>query len=598
MVHLAELFERLQNAKLLINLAKTEFAKAEVMPLERNIGHRRMNLSGVKMKIIKEFPRSSLKKEEFRFLGLNGFFWKFKQKALEVGYVKRIKQANARTVQKVGQPSALKSATFQSTCLQLNKLCGVELGELRKTHSELLGEMHGSPKELVFAIFYPLLAVIGLPANLLAIVILLRGNCGLSRCITLYLTALAVADFLVILTAVVLNRISGIYFQFSFLSITPICSLRAVLNVVGLGSSAWLTVAFAFDRFVAICWQKLKIKYCTEKTAARVIGAVYVAFCFISSFLYFIYEPLYIDNHVPWFCNVKAIFYTEPAWAAYDLILRILCPCLAFTLILLFNARTVKHIIVASKARSRLRSQNGKENKNDPEMENRRKSIVLLFCVSGSFVLLWIWMLITFIYVRIASLNYSSSSNFNESNYILKEIGVMLQLMSSCINPFIYAGTQSKFRQQVKIALKYPLTLFAKFGVMNRIGKRPTQKEVAAPGHFPVHWGHSLDWQNKDWPPTKKKEATSGHGFVEHPRTVRDRRHLPVAKNFNFPSHIEAMDCRLPKRKMRCCSCSFRVAYCHTGGVVEGQLAYCVPYEVTFLNKTGVLINLVPFFCV
>uniref|UniRef100_UPI00398E9ACD probable G-protein coupled receptor 139 n=1 Tax=Pristiophorus japonicus TaxID=55135 RepID=UPI00398E9ACD len=322
--------------------------------------------------------------------------------------------------------------------------------------------MHGVPKGLVFAIYYPVIAAIGVPANLAVIVILSRGRCGLSRCITRYLVSMAMADLLVIITAVILNRIAGIYFMYSFLSITPVCRVRSALIYASIDSSVWLTIAFTFDRFVAISCQKLKTKYCTKNTAAIVIGTVFALSYLQTTIVYFIYEPLYIINNIPWFCRVKSAFYTSPAWAAYDWIRRILTPWLPFVLILLLNALTIRHILVAIKIRRRLRGQSSEENQSDPEMENRRKSIVLLFCISGSFILLYLLFLITFLYVRIAKVSYFSGSNFKQSNFILEESGFMLQFLSSCINPFIYVGTQSKFREDLKNGVKYPLSLLVK----------------------------------------------------------------------------------------------------------------------------------------
>ncbi|XP_067869851.1 probable G-protein coupled receptor 139 [Heterodontus francisci] len=322
--------------------------------------------------------------------------------------------------------------------------------------------MHGSSKGLVFAIYYPILATIGVPANLAVIVILARGKCGLSRCITYYLVSMAVTDLLVMTIAVILNRIAGIYFADSFLSITPLCSLRVCLNYTAIDSSVWLTVAFTFDRFMAICCQKLKINYCTERTAARVIGTVCILSCVKNAFWYFIYKPFYIINNIPWFCRIKVIFYTSPAWAAYEWIHRIVTPCLPFILILLLNILTVRHILAANKVRRRLRVHINGETQNDPEMEKRRNSIVLLFAISGSFILLYLTLLIHFLYVRIAKVNYFSGSNFSESNVILEEIGYMFQFLSSCINPFIYAGTQSQFRVELKKGVKYPISLIVK----------------------------------------------------------------------------------------------------------------------------------------
>ncbi|XP_067910312.1 probable G-protein coupled receptor 139 [Heterodontus francisci] len=322
--------------------------------------------------------------------------------------------------------------------------------------------MHGSPKGLLFSTYCPILAAVGVAANLAVIVILSRGRCGLSRCITYYLVSMAVTDLLVIITAVILNRIAGIYFPLSFLSITPVCSLCSVLNYATVSCSVWLTVAFTFDRFMAICCQKVKIKYCTEKTAAWVIATVCTLSCLKNVFMYFIYEPNYITNNIPWFCSIKLIFYTSSAWAAYDWIHTILTPCLPFILILLLNALTVRHILSASRARRRLRAHSNKENQSDPEMEKRRKSIVLLFAISGSFILLYLLFFIRVLYVRIAGVKYFSGSNFKESNFILEESGIMLQLLSSCINPFIYAGTQSKFREELKNGVKYPMSLIVK----------------------------------------------------------------------------------------------------------------------------------------
>ncbi|XP_043538389.1 neuropeptides capa receptor-like [Chiloscyllium plagiosum] len=300
-------------------------------------------------------------------------------------------------------------------------------------------------------------------ANLAVIIILYRKTCGLSGCIIYYLVSIAVADLLVITTAVILNRIAGIFFPISFLSITPLCSLRSVLNYGTFSMSVWLTVAFTFDRFVAICCQKLKIKYCTKRMAVRVVAVVYTLSSLVNVFLYFIYEPVYIAKSIPWFCSIKSTFYTSLVWATYDWILTILTPCLPFVLILLLNALTIKNILIANRARKRLWVQKTVKNQSDPEIEKRKKSIALLFSISGSFILLYLLFFATVVFVRIADINYFSGSNFNDSNFILEESGFMLQLLSSCINPFIYAGIQGKVRDELKNGVKYSLSLFVRF---------------------------------------------------------------------------------------------------------------------------------------
>ncbi|XP_078268812.1 putative G-protein coupled receptor 139 [Rhinoraja longicauda] len=304
-----------------------------------------------------------------------------------------------------------------------------------------------------FWVHYPIV-------NLMAIAILSRGRCGLSGCITKYLLSMAVTDLLVIITAVLFNRIPAIYFPSSFLYITPACSLSIALSYASRDSSVWLTVAFTFDRFVAICYQKLKIKYCTEKTADVVIGMVCVVASLKSVPWYFMYEPMFIIDKVPWYCRVKEARYTSPFWKTFDWLDRILTPCTSFLLILLLNVLTVRSILAASKARRRIRAQSNGEKQTDPEIENRKKSIILLFAITGNFILLWITNVVQFGF-KTFSTDYQFSS-FNDPRYILQESSNMLQLLNSCTNTFIYAVTQRSFRKELKDAMKYPFIVLGK----------------------------------------------------------------------------------------------------------------------------------------
>uniref|UniRef100_UPI00398E4DF1 G-protein coupled receptor 15-like n=1 Tax=Pristiophorus japonicus TaxID=55135 RepID=UPI00398E4DF1 len=316
--------------------------------------------------------------------------------------------------------------------------------------------MHEPVSGLLYAIYYPVLAAVGIPANMVAIVALSRGKCGLSECITRYLVGMAVADLLVIITGVVLNRIVGIYFPGSYMSTTPICSLKIVLIYASRDISVWLTVAFTFDRFLAICCQKLKRKYCTKELATAVVRMVFILGCLQNIPWYFKFEPLYVIDEVPWYCHTKSTFYTAPLWIIYSSFNCIATPFLPFFLILLPNALTVRCIVVANRSRKALRHKNNRENPKDPELENRRKSIILLFTISGSFILLWMTFTVHFVYYRVT--NTYAYTGYDDPVYILQEVGYMLLLLSCCTNTCIYSATQRMFREEVKNVLKYPLT--------------------------------------------------------------------------------------------------------------------------------------------
>ncbi|XP_067865179.1 probable G-protein coupled receptor 139 [Heterodontus francisci] len=301
-------------------------------------------------------------------------------------------------------------------------------------------------------IYYTILAVIGVPVNLVEIVILSRANCGLSTCTTRYLLNMAMADLLVIITDVILWKISFYYFPGSFLDITTVCSVIYVLTCAARDCSVWFTVTFSFDRFVAICCQKLKTKYCTEKTAAVVLATTCILVCLKNVPFYFTYEPGEIIKNVPWFCYSKPSYYLEPGWMAFDWLDTILTPVLPFALISLLNTLTVRYILVASRVRKRLRGQSSGENFSDSEMENRRKSVILLFTISGSFILLWLMYVMHFIYYNITG---SNPECYTDALYIFQQAGVMLLSLNCCTNTFIYGVTQAKFREQFMSYVKY-----------------------------------------------------------------------------------------------------------------------------------------------
>ncbi|XP_067882929.1 probable G-protein coupled receptor 139 [Heterodontus francisci] len=267
-------------------------------------------------------------------------------------------------------------------------------------------------------IYYPVLAVIGVPGNLVAIVILSRGK------------------------------------------ITPVCSLILVLLSAATVVSVWLTVVFTFDRFVAICCEKLKTKYCSEKMAAVVVGTVSVLGCLETVPWYFTQERYYIIDNVPMGCDNKLSFYTSTTWGTFDSFDLILTPCAPAFLILLLNVLTVRQILFSTKVRRGFRGHSNGENHKDAEMENRRKSIILLFSISGSFILLWVTLVVYHIYNQIVDIQHYSS--YTDHHLNAQQISQMLQILSSCTNTCIYAVVQTKFRQELKKAVKYPFNLIVK----------------------------------------------------------------------------------------------------------------------------------------
>ncbi|XP_048450562.1 probable G-protein coupled receptor 139, partial [Rhincodon typus] len=300
--------------------------------------------------------------------------------------------------------------------------------------------------------------------NLLGIVILSQGKCGLSTCTSRYLMAMATADLFVIIIEVILWQIKSYYFPVFFLDLTPVCSVHNVVICVAINCSVWFTVTFSFDRFIAICFQNLKTKYCTKKNAAVILSITCILLCFKNVPFYFAYEPKQVIANVAWFCVLKPDYFIEPGWVGFDWFDRVLTPLLPYALVLLLNALTVRHILVTSRARQRLKGQSKGDNYSDPEMETRRKSVILLFTLSGSFIILWSVYVTDFFY---SSIRGTYLSHYNNAELVFAMAGLSLANLNCCINTFVYVATQSKFREQVKEMMKYPTTLIIQ--LMNKL---------------------------------------------------------------------------------------------------------------------------------
>eukprot|EP00062_Callorhinchus_milii_P025170 gi/632985863/ref/XP_007909919.1/ PREDICTED: neuropeptides capa receptor-like [Callorhinchus milii] len=312
----------------------------------------------------------------------------------------------------------------------------------------------GSQRVLAMAIFE------NSKMNLVAIVILSRRKCGLSRCITLYLLAMAVGDLMVVIFDVIFYRIGYLYFPGSFLNLTTVCRANIFLLTVSTECSVWFTVAFTFDRFVAICRQKLGKRYCSEKTATRVLGALLIVNCLKGTATHFVFGAQYEINGVSWGCVLNPSFGSSLGWKVCTFIFYIWNPSLPFLLILLCNALTVRYILAASLVRKRLRNQVNAAQSKDTELESRKKSVILLLTVSGSFILLWMTYFVNGIYGRITVKYYYTS--LEDPLFIAQQVGIMLQLLSCGTNTCIYVVSQRKFREELKRGVTFPLTLFLK----------------------------------------------------------------------------------------------------------------------------------------
>uniref|UniRef100_A0A673NKZ1 Probable G-protein coupled receptor 139 n=2 Tax=Sinocyclocheilus rhinocerous TaxID=307959 RepID=A0A673NKZ1_9TELE len=150
---------------------------------------------------------------------------------------------------------------------------------------------HGCPLGQFPVIYYSSLLCLGLPANILTVIILSQLVLRRQKSSYNYLLALAVADILVLLMIVFVD-----FLLEDFILGVPLPhSLNKVVQVLEFSSihtSIWITVPLTVDRYIAVCHP---LRYHTVSYPARtrkVILVVYVG-CLITSVPYYWWPELW-----------------------------------------------------------------------------------------------------------------------------------------------------------------------------------------------------------------------------------------------------------------------------------------------------------------
>ncbi|XP_072405952.1 uncharacterized protein [Chiloscyllium punctatum] len=362
-----------------------------------------------------------------------------------------------RTVGEIQKRLTLQEADFLKDVIAVLDSPAMQFEKPTKVPADLgFGEFSGPLQYMAWKQIVKLIN----PANLMTAVIHSRGKCGLSKGITRYMVTMAISD-IIILIIHVLQEIIVYYYPYYFLSRTAICPSHSYLKVLTIDYAVWLIVSFTFDRFISICCQSLRLTYCTERTALAVIVSIFVLSCLKYIPFHFMYESMFVLDKVEWGCQTKSVFFTSLGWASFSWMCSVSISILPFFFILLLNGLTVKHIMVTCRVRRGLKRHGKCLNQNDSEMENRKKSIVLLFTVSGTYILLWMTETVTFMYTRVTVNGFDK--NYSSPVYIANEVGVFLMHLNFCTNTCIYSLTQIKFREEVKKGVHYLFTPARKF---------------------------------------------------------------------------------------------------------------------------------------
>ncbi|KAM6977815.1 putative G-protein coupled receptor 139 [Aplochiton taeniatus] len=299
-------------------------------------------------------------------------------------------------------------------------------------------------------VFYPVLATVGIPSNIITFLIFWKRNCLLSKSSTFYLMAISLADTLVLVLIVVLELVVKYYQREPFWSLQPWCGLREVFNYGAYNASTWLVVVFTAERFLAIHLCRIKTKLCTSKRAFLIIGGIFLLSNLLAIPYYWsnvsVSYGVSSKNQTKWRCIytrkgphfVHALVWTQ----------TMLVYVLPFLSILTLNGLTLRQIFLSNRIHATAELTPGYFKVKPLMLSRKRKSVVLLVTVSMSFVLLSITRSITQIILRTTHIDGIDRNNYNLQINVAADIGTMLSLSNAAVNMYLYACTQAKFRQE------------------------------------------------------------------------------------------------------------------------------------------------------
>ncbi|XP_078500246.1 putative G-protein coupled receptor 139 [Lissotriton helveticus] len=296
-------------------------------------------------------------------------------------------------------------------------------------------------------IFYPLLAIVGIPSNIVTILVFWRRNCMLSASSRYYLMAMSVADTMVLIFIVILELIVKYHIPEPFWFKNPWCTIRDFFNYGAYNTSVWLVVAFTVERFISINTLKLKARICTPRGALCVITAVFLC-SHICAIPYFWANESRANNKTG---KIECFYSTDvPHFYVKGLVWfqTTLAYIIPYIIIFTLNGLTLRQIYRSNKVYNGMIESSQRYRTTTHFRAQKRKSAVLLVTVSMTFAYLCTTRFITQIILR-TSFYGINRNNYEKAINVAADIGTMLDLTNAAVNMYLYACTQARFRQEV-----------------------------------------------------------------------------------------------------------------------------------------------------
>ncbi|XP_062382840.1 LOW QUALITY PROTEIN: probable G-protein coupled receptor 139 [Sardina pilchardus] len=316
-------------------------------------------------------------------------------------------------------------------------------------------DAHACPLAPLPLLYYSTLLCLGLPANILTVVILSQLVRRRQKSSYNYLLALAVADLLVLVLIVFVDFLLEDFVLGRALS-PPVNKALQVLEFSALHASVWTAVPLTVDRYIAVCHPLRYNSVSYPARARRVIGSVYCV-CLLTAAPYYWWPELWHGAHTR---TEEGVWEYVLVWA--HCVGVYLLPCSIF---LSLNAA----IVLKLRRRScfRLRGY------------STGKTTAILLAITSVFAALWAPRTAIILYHL-----YDRPRPRARALHLLTDLANMLALANTALNFFLYCFISRRFRRTAANMLR---------AACRRPGRRPLTPPP------PVFSAHSFSVTSSPW---------------------------------------------------------------------------------------------------
>ncbi|XP_059547975.1 probable G-protein coupled receptor 139 [Myotis daubentonii] len=275
---------------------------------------------------------------------------------------------------------------------------------------------------LLPVVYYSLLLCLGLPANILTVIILSRLVARRQKSSYNYLLALAAADILVLFFIVFVDFLLEDFILRTQMPAVP-NQVVGVLEFSAIHTSTWITVPLTVDRYIAVCHPLRYHAVSYPARARRVIAGVYAA-CLLTSVPYYWWPDLWAEGHA------SSAAHHALVWA--HCVTVYLVPCSIFFAL---NSAIVRRL----RRRSALRLRGCPAG----------RTTAILLAITSAFAALWAPRIAVILYHL-----YGAPMRNRRLAHVVADLANMLALLNTAANFFLYCFISRRFRALAATTLR------------------------------------------------------------------------------------------------------------------------------------------------